>query len=337
MGRKRGNGFRALMVGVLMAMLLAGCGASKSDSTAFMEIAETSGETYSNFAAGVGSYYGKDAGESPEEAVSDGTEGAEAAVYADNRKLIKTVDMSVETKEFDTLMETLEVRVQELGGYIENLDTYNGSVYSGYHSSRNASMTLRIPQDRLEEFLKTISDICNVIRRSDSVEDVTLTYVDLESHRDALKTEQSRLLELLEQAESMEDILVIEERLTNIRYQLESMESSLRTIDNQVNFSTVYLSVSEVKELTPVEEKTTGQRITEGFVESLKDVGNGAVEVFVWVVVNLPHLVVWAAVIALIVFLIRKCRRKKKAQKEAAKNEATQRAEDKSVQEKTGK
>lgn len=337
MGRKRGNGFRALMVGVLMAMLLAGCGTSKSDSTAFMEIAETSGETYSNFAAGVGSYYGKDAGESPEEAVSDGTEGAEAAVYADNRKLIKTVDMSVETKEFDTLMETLEARVQELGGYIENLDTYNGSVYSGYRSSRNASMTLRIPQDRLEEFLKTISDICNVIRRSDSVEDVTLTYVDLESHRDALKTEQSRLLELLEQAESMEDILVIEERLTNIRYQLESMESSLRTIDNQVNFSTIYLSVSEVKELTPVEEKTTGQRIAEGFVESLKDVGNGAVEVFVWVVVNLPHLVVWAAVIALIVFLFRKCRRKKKAQKEAAKNEAIQRAEDKSVQEKTGK
>ncbi|MGN0166718.1 MAG: DUF4349 domain-containing protein [Acetatifactor sp.] len=337
MGRKRGNGFRALMVGVLMAMLLAGCGTSKSDSTAFMEIAETSGETYSNFAAGVGSYYGKDAGESPEEAVSDGTEGAEAAVYADNRKLIKTVDMSVETKEFDTLMETLEARVQELGGYIENLDTYNGSVYSGYRSSRNASMTLRIPQDRLEEFLKTISDICNVIRRSDSVEDVTLTYVDLESHRDALKTEQSRLLELLEQAESMEDILVIEERLTNIRYQLESMESSLRTIDNQVNFSTIYLSVSEVKELTPVEEKTTGQRIAEGFVESLKDVGNGAVEVFVWVVVNLPHLVVWAAVIALIVLLFRKCRRKKKAQKEAAKNEAIQRAEDKSVQEKTGK
>lgn len=324
--RKR---FRGLALCLLTTMLLTGCGASESYSTASTDMAAE--ESYKGaIAYGTESYYGKDNGMSLEESAGStditsaegGTESPNAA--ATNRKLIKTVDMSVETKEFESLMTTLEARVKELGGYIEILDTYNGSAYSGYRSSRDASITLRIPQDRLEEFLKSVSDICNVVRRSDSVEDVTLTYVDMQSHRDALKTEQSRLLELMEQAESLEDILTIEERLTNIRYQLESMESRLRTMDNQVDYSTVYLSVSEVKELTPVEEKTTGERIVEGFVDSLKDVRDDAVDFFVWFVINLPHLVIWTIVIAVIVLIIRKIRRKRKAKKEAAQKELEQ-------------
>lgn len=318
---KGGKRFRLLVMSVLMAVLFTGCGASKSESAAF-DMAEAVSESYnSSDMGGMGSYFETGSTTSynesdSSEAMEEASETVETTVAASNRKLIKTVDMSVETKEFDTLMSTLETGARDMGGYIENLDTYNGSAYSGYRSSRNASMTLRIPQNRLDAFLKTVSDICNVIRRSDSVEDVTLAYVDLESHRDALKTEQTRLLELMEQAESLEDILTIEERLTDIRYSLESMESRLRTMDNQVDFSTVYLSVSEVKELTPVEEKTTGQRIAEGFVRSLKDVGDGAVELFVWFVVNLPHLVIWAVVIVLVVLVIKKIRRKRKARKE---------------------
>mgnify|MGYP002226154573 CR=1 FL=1 len=87
---------------------------------------------------------------------------------------------------------------------------------------------------------------------------MTLTYVDLQSHRDALQTEQERLLQLLEQAESIEDIITIEQRLSDVRYQLESMESQLRSYDNQVDYSTVYLYIDEVEVYTPVEEETHG-------------------------------------------------------------------------------
>ena len=169
----------------------------------------------------------------------------ETAATAD-RKLIKTVNMDVETREYDKLLSAVENKVTELGGYIESLDAYNGSTYYSYRSTRNANLTIRIPKDRLEEFQNTVSELGNVTSRSENVQDVTLTYVDLQSHRDALQTEQERLLQLLEQAESIEDIITIEQRLSDVRYQLESMESQLRSYDNQVDYSTVYLSLIHI-------------------------------------------------------------------------------------------
>ena len=89
------------------------------------------------------------------------------------------------------------------------------------------------------------------------------------------QTEQERLLQLLEQAESIEDIITIEQRLSDVRYQLESMESQLRSYDNQVDYSTVYLYIDEVEVYTPVEEETTWERISAGFMDSLKEYRRG--------------------------------------------------------------
>lgn len=325
MKRKRKNGFRVLALGLFAAFLLTGCGkAANNMDTAqsagvAMDSMEGSFSTASTADSGYGYYESEAAGEMTEAETQIAAN--EGVALTDSRKLIKNVDMSVETKTFDSFLKALEAEVQELGGYIENSDIYNGSAYSGYRNSSSASLTLRIPQAKLDVFLEAVSDICNVVRRADSVEDVTLAYVDMESRRDALETEHSRLLELLEQAESLEDILTIEERLTSVRYQLESMEAQLRSMDNQVDYSTVYLSVSEVKELTPVEEKTIGQRITEGFMDSLKEIGEGALDAFVWFLANLPHLAIWAAVIALVVLAVKRLHRQKKAKKEKQKGE----------------
>ncbi len=238
-----------------------------------------------------------------------------AASVQSNRKLIKTVDMDVETREFDKVMSSLEEQISALGGYIENMDTYNGSSYSYYRSTRSAGMTIRIPKDKLDGFLETVSEISNVVRRSEKVEDVTLAYVDLESHKNALRTEQTRLLELLEKAESIEDILTIEQRLSEVRYALESMESQLRTYDNKVDYSTVYLSVEEVKELTPVAEETVGERIVNGFKESLRDIGEGIQEFGIWFVVHIPYMVVWGIILVAAVVVIKKLRRRRRERK----------------------
>ena len=245
---------------------------------------------------------------------------------AQERKLIKTVDMTVETKEFDATLAVVKEKTAELGGYIENLETYNGSSYSTYRSSRNANMTIRIPKQQLDTFLDTVSGVSNVVRRSESVEDVTLTYVDLDSHKRVLLAEQETLLGLMEQAKEIEDIITIESRLSQVRYQIESMESQLRTYDNKVNYSTIYLYVNEVKELTPVKEETVWQRISGGFVNSLREIKEGAVESAIWFAVNIPYFVVWAVVLVVLfvvtktIFKGRKFLKNKKKEKTTAEN-----------------
>lgn len=312
-GLKKFSSNRALVFVMTIGMIamLTGCGSSAEMSQVASSTVKMSNgsvtETVAEEAlldAGAGALGGNiergTDGKMTEASVTE--EGAATAL--ESRKLIKTVDMNVETQEFDTLMTAIENQVDVLGGYIESLNTYNGSSYYYRSGTRSADLTIRIPKNQLNDFLSTVTDISNVIRRSDNVEDVTLAYVDLESHREALRTEQTRLLELLERAESIEDIITIEERLSNIRYQLESMESQLRTYDNKVDYSTVYLSIEEVEVFTPVEEATVWERITGGFVDSLQSIGNGFVEFGIWFVINIPYMVVWAVVIAIIVLII---------------------------------
>lgn len=317
------------MTGIFLAVgmacaLLTGCGAASSDSfdnksmSYVTEVGDYSDYDFDGDTGWSGNSYA-----SMEESMGE-VPASESVQARTDRKLIRNVSMDVETKEYDQLMLSLDAKVDSVGGYIENMESYNGSSYSGYQNARYANVTIRVPQDKLDSFLESISGICNVIRRSDSVDDVTLTYVDMESHRDMLKAEQKRLLELLEQAESIEDILTIESRLTDVRYQIESMESQLRTMDNQVQYSTVSVYISEVKELTPVvtPEKSAWERITEGFMNSLESVGHGLSEFGIWLLIHIPQLVIWAIVIIVIVLLIKRRRKKKAAKKQAAMRNA---------------
>lgn len=244
-------------------------------------------------------------------------ETADVTVETD-RKLIKTVRLSAETKEFEQAVGTLETQIRQLGGYIENMETYNGSRYSGYSSARYSNMTARIPKENLSEFLETVSGVCNVTRRNDDLKDVTLSYVDTQSRKATLRTEQERLLSFLGKAETVEEIIALEERMSEVRYQLESMEAKLRTMDNQVDFATVYLDISEVQELTPVEEQTAWDRLAEGFMGSIGDIGEGFVNFAVWLASNILYLLIWAAVIAAIVLIVRRSYRRSREKQLAA-------------------
>lgn len=317
---KKRNFETKIITGLLtagMILSLTACGSSSKDSYGISDLMDADYSVVSNEAAasevsaesGFGMTEGYD---SAENAQDTGNTVPEETAATTDRKLIKTVNMDVETREYDKLLSAVENKVAELGGYIESLDAYNGSTYYSYRSTRNANLTIRIPKDRLEEFQNTVSELGNVTSRSENVQDVTLTYVDLQSHRDALRTEQERLLQLLEQAESVEDIITIEQRLSDVRYQLESMESQLRSYDNRVDYSTVYLYIDEVEVYTPVEEETVWERISTGFVDSLKNIGEGLKEAAIWFVIHIPYLVIWAIVIAVIVLILKKIKKRTK-------------------------
>lgn len=316
-----------------MIVSLTACGSSSQGGYGISDLMDADYEVASKEAAAYEDGFGMTEGYDPAENPQDtGNTVPEETAATTDRKLIKTVNMDVETREYDKLLSAVENKVTELGGYIESLDAYNGSTYYSYRSTRNANLTIRIPKDRLEEFQNTVSELGNVTSRSENVQDVTLTYVDLQSHRDALRTEQERLLQLLEQAESVEDIITIEQRLSDVRYQLESMESQLRSYDNRVDYSTVYLYIDEVEVYTPVEEETVWERISTGFVDSLKNIGEGLKEAAIWFVIHIPYLVIWAIVIVIIILILKKI---KKRTKRIRAEEQKRKAEEEAKKQKT--
>ena len=124
-------------------------------------------------------------------------------------------------------------------------------------------------------------------------------------------------------------MIYIEDRLANVRYQIESMESQLRTYDNRVNYATIYLNISEVVEYTPVvyEEPTTWDRMKDGFAEQLEDIADFFKNFAVWFVGHFIYLIFWAVVIFAIVKWIIYMGSDKRAAKRAAKAASKQKAQ----------
>ena len=309
--------FTALALAVLLLLMLTACGASsKSESVveynsmaqaAPMEdaAAEEMEFAYAETTAASGSL---------------SSESGATAEVPTERKWIITMDLTAETEDLDALLAALSEEIDALGGYVEDQNIYNGSAYAS-RRYRSASLTVRIPAADVDKFADNVAGIANVVRSNKNLEDITLTYVSTESRVKALQTEEARLLELMEQAETMADLLEIEARLTDVRYELESYTSRLKVYDNQVDYATIYLDLEEVQEYTPVAERTVWQRITEGFADNLEGLWEDLTDIFVWVIVSLPYLLVWALVIAAAVVLLRKLRIKRRVKSAKRKTE----------------
>jgi len=247
--------------------------------------------------------------------------GAESGSSAlpEGRKWIITIDMNVETDDLDTLMADLDQKINSLGGYVEDQNIHNGSNYAS-RRYRSANLTIRIPDENVDQFTSDVSGMANVVSQNLRREDITLKYVATASRVTALETEEARLLELLAKAETMEDLLEIEARLTDVRYELENYASQLRLYDNQVDYATIYLYISEVQEYTPVEEPTFFERIKTTFDHALEGLGDGIVNITVFLVGNSPYLLTFG-IIGFMVVKLAKHRGKIRFRKKDRKNE----------------
>ena len=291
-----------VLTGVLALSMLAGCGSAKVATESAYDAA------VSNYSAAGGVYY--DSGDyeyADEVSEENGPSQAETVEKGETtgRKLIRNVDMDVETESFDALLASAQSQAEELGGYIESSNISNSSYASSTSAARSARLTARIPSEKLDGYLAGISKQSNVTRKSESTEDVTLQYVDLQSHKKALLAEQESLLSMMEQAESIEDIIAINEQLTDVRYQIESMESQLRTYDNQVDYSTVNLYIDEVERYTPGAAKSAGARIAEGFSANIYRVGSFFKNFAIEFIILLPILIAVAIVLGIAILIVR--------------------------------
>lgn len=222
------------------------------------------------------------------ETLLEGSGADEAANKSE--KLIYTYNYSVETKEFEKFTEQITSKTAQLGGYVQNSEI-SGSAADGVN--RSANLILRIPAGRMNQMTNVLDTQSNVTYRNTSTENVTLQYVDMESHVKALRTEQETLLRLIEKAEKLEDVITLQSQLTQVRYEIESYETQLRMYDNRVEYSTLYLDIFEVERTTTVASMQTGfaEEIKNRFSDNMYAVGQWLRAAAVWLIGSLPVFV----------------------------------------------
>lgn len=297
------------LVFVLAAVLLAGCGAEASRAPESYN--GKSEYLYGGIYDSADSIVAESVPAASGHVSNTTTSGSVGSAGVQNQKLIRTMHVEAETNDLDILLVTLDAKIAELKGYVENKSVYNGS-YSDQRSYRTATLTIRIPVDRLDAFIEHVKGASNIISHKENADDITLSYVATASRISALETEQQRLLELLAKAETMDDLLMIEQRLTDVRTELEQVTSQLRLYDNLVDYGTVELSVTQVQEFTVVEEESVWQRMGSGLKENWKGLCEFAEDLLVLIVSSLPLLIPVGLAVLLIFAVIKLCARPRK-------------------------
>ena len=302
----------SLLLAALLVFALCACGSADTPSSA---PAASYDMAYTENA------YPAEAEEYGGFAVTGGTQlesGSGAAPEGSPEKLIYSASDTVETTEFDGTIEKLSALVEQYGGFVES-SSVNGSNYytqsRGYSSTRCASYVIRVPSDKFSALMGSLSTLGNVPYSHTYTENITAQYYDTDARLTAYQVQEARLLEMMEAAKTVEDLIAIEEKLTELRYQIESLQSTLKNWDRQVAYSTLDLEVQEVIEYTPESRMSYGQELALALTNGLKRTGEFFKDLLLAIVGALPALVILAVVLAILIPVWKKRRKARKARK----------------------
>lgn len=297
----------------LLCAILIGCGASPTESAFTVETAESY-----DFSAEDGLATGSIPQAEP--AVSD--EMRSESLAADSaEKIIYTANVVLETKEFDSAVAALDKAVEDIGGFVENSEISGDSSYDTdgtvHIRNRRAYYTVRVPAGKLDAFLAQTGGMGNVISNSKSAQNVASQYTDYEARLTSLNTQETRLLELIAQADSIDALITLEDKLSEVRYEIESIQRSLNDLDSRIVYSTVDLSIREVEiyKVTASAQRTFSQRMGDAFKNGWKSFVRGLQNICVAISGSVFTLLMLAVIGGGGFLIVRAVVRKKKSKK----------------------
>ena len=244
------------------------------------------------------------------------------------RKIIRNYDISLATNTFDDDLAYINAKLSELGGYVLS-SSLSGSKPEAYgDSGRSLSMTLRVPAEKASDFVSGVQQLGKVDYIHDYTDDVTDQYFDVDTRLAVLKDQLERLRAIMVETDNLADIITLEERISEVMLQIEELTGTLKRYDALIAYTTIDLSINERNAISgPADTKGTGERISEGFTDTLNGVATFFVNFFVWFVSSLPVLIILAAITVAVVFIVKhavKKNRAKKAQLYAAQQQQQQ-------------
>ena len=312
--------FKLAAIAVLAASLcLTGCGgASNSNSASYKEDAGAAGDyAYESYAGE--SYAAEETAQMAEgeEYTADGGSTESALRAQDGQKIVYTGNLSIQTLEYDKSAASIRKKIKDAGGFSEaeserDNDYYWYSRSSGSGNTRYLSITARIPSEKFEDFINSLSGDGKIMSRSVNAENISQVYANKETYKKSLEKEQERLLEMMDKAQTIEEMITVESRLSEVERQLNVYRTDLAQMDKDVEFSTVYIELQEVKRYTEEVSSTTfGEELKYAFEDAINSFKNFCEGIILFVVRNFPYLIILAVIIVLIVRAIGRSRAKR--------------------------
>lgn len=304
------------ILAVVLCLSLCACGSAKSSATEYRAEAP----------ATAANYYSENSGLAMMDAAAEEyAYGAEMPVPVDGgesgkapavnpEKIIYSADATVETTDFEGTIEGLTKLIAGYKAYTESSSISGAnyqSIQSGGRQTRNADYVIRVPVENFDKLMSSLSSLGNVPYNHVYTENVSAQYYDTEARLKTYQAQEERLTELLDMADTVTEVIEIENELSEVRYRIESLQTTLRGWDSKVAYSTVCLSIQEVQEYTPEDIPGYGRRLLRSLADGFDNLGYFVLDL----AEALPVIILLAVLAVGIVHVVKKTARKRKAKK----------------------
>lgn len=302
----------AVLLALIFVFALCACGGS--------------GATDVNKAPGADDYFGVTGDKEWSESTGDygmstgkpdsGIVSVNGAIYNDpDAKIIRTATLTIQTIDFDKAIKDLAELTEANGGYYETSNNNSGGYYD-HAARRNAYFVIRIPKENYVAFRDAVGAIGHIYSFAENSKNVGEEYYDTEIRLETLRTKHDRLLALLADAKQMDDIISLQNALTDVEYEIDRLSSTLRKYDSLIDYSTFTVNLNEVIKINnePGPQDGFGARLLAQLSDGLSSFGEGIQNFILWFARNIITLIIVAAVIFIAVKLIFRFKKKHKNQ-----------------------
>lgn len=265
---------------------------------------------------------------SPNSGSSEAMSVEEVETYAE--KIIYSGYVNMETTYFDDAVNALDRAVKEYGGFVQDSSVNGWSRDNGDGTftimDRSAHYVVRVPVAKFDAFMALTEGIGNVTSSSRNAENVTSQYTDYEARLSSLYTQEERLLDMLEKTSDLDSLITLEARLSDVRYEIESIERNLRNLDQRLAYSTVTLDIREVEIYTPTAtvQRTFGEKLSDAFSDGWNSFSRSVQRFIINVARSLPGLVLFVIFVGCGVLVFFKAKKRIRRKAEAKMQAETQ-------------
>ncbi len=252
------------------------------------------------------------------------SDGKETDVSEAERKIIKTYRLRMETLSYDSAVNQITAAAQSFGGYVAEASQDGQGISESSYQTRSATFTIRVPADKAEAFLAYISEGQNVLSSSLYTEDVTDSYYGYKARLDSLVVQEERLMAMMEKAETLSELLQLEDKLSEVRAEINGISSRLQLMDKSVDYSYVYITLNEVKEYKEPEKESYFSRMVASFGDAFASFAEVVGEVFIAFIWVLPYVIVVGVIALVVILILTRDRRRRKKETEQKEEETSE-------------
>jgi hypothetical protein len=214
---------------------------------------------------------------------------AKAQAPVSRSQLVKKAELALRVNSIDKSIRAVSQLIQKQQGDLLNLES-NKPYQQNY--GQTASMQMRVPQAKLESTLDSIAQLGTVERRTLTAEDVSNQLVDYAARLRNFRKQESTLLKIMERAGSIPNVLQVSQELTQVRQSIEQLDAQLKSLRNQVAYSTITLSLEEAI-ASQLPERSLGLQVQESWNQATYSVGaltTNLLKLGIWLIAYSPYL-----------------------------------------------